>query len=170
MPKRTDLWQLWQRFAQCQMEIIRTAGKSQCERRDSAPPTHQPSKVPVGTAEQLRKLSRAEEPGAQRSKAPGWPTGQSPNPVSGGRAPDSPAAGHQLSTSQLSTSSSMVVALLAGLDFHIETVLRRRERTGGKRSEGTRRILGFVEIKHRFPVHGLIGVEKSPRLVSLAQV
>src|ERR1700681_212239 len=64
----------------------------------------------------------------------------------------------------------MVVALFAGLDFHVQIVLRRWQRTGGKGSEGTRRILGFVEIKHRLPIHWLISMEKSSRAVGLVQV
>ena len=61
----------------------------------------------------------------------------------------------------------MIVALFAGLDIHIQIVLRRRQRTSGERSEGARRILGLVKIKHRFAVHRFLGVKKASRLVSL---
>src|SRR5258708_28279385 len=61
----------------------------------------------------------------------------------------------------------MIVTLFAGLDFNIQTVFRRRQRTGGKGSKGTRRLLGLVEIKDRFTVDGLIRMEKTSRLVRL---
>src|SRR3984893_19269698 len=64
----------------------------------------------------------------------------------------------------------MVVALFAGLDFNLQIVSRRWQRTGGEGSESTRRILGLVEIKHRCTVDGLIGVKESSRLISLAPI
>src|ERR1044072_7856319 len=64
----------------------------------------------------------------------------------------------------------MVVALFAGLDRHVQIVSLRWQRTGRKGSEGTRRVLGLVEIKNGFTVHGLVGVKKSSRRVSLVRV
>src|SRR4051812_38143609 len=66
--------------------------------------------------------------------------------------------------------SVIAVALLSGLDAELEPVLRGRQRAGGERGEGARRVVGPVEVQHHLPVLGQVRVQEAARAVRLVPV
>src|SRR5687767_6064063 len=66
--------------------------------------------------------------------------------------------------------SVVAVALLAGLHAHLQPVLRGRKRARRVGREGTRRVVGPVEIQHHLPVLGQVRVQEAARAVRVRPV